>query len=117
MKSVLFLVRTAPYGSAAIPEAARACLGFATMPLDLTLLLTDDAAWAPAPNQAAETIGAPAVPLLLESLVDADVKVAVDEEALAARGLSTEALPEGVVSVSAAAIGDLVHRSDAILTY
>ncbi len=117
MKTVLFLVRSAPYGSAAIPEGARACLGFATMPLDLTFLLTEDAAWACAPDQVPESIQAPAVPALLETLLDADVKVAVDAEALSARGLDPQGLPEGVVAVSAAAIGDLVHHSDAILTY
>jgi len=117
MKSVLFLVRTAPYGSAAIPEGVRACMGFATMPLDLSFLLTDDATWALAPNQRPESIGAPSVLGLIEGLLDADVKVLADREALQARGLKIDDLPDGVSAVNPEELAGLVRSSHAILTY
>jgi len=117
MKSVLFLVRTAPYGSAAIPEGVRACMGFATMPLDLSFLLTDDATWALAPNQKPESIGAASVLSLIEGLVDADVKVLADREAMEARGLRPDNLPDGVSPVTRGELAGLVRSSHAILTY
>jgi len=46
VKQILFIVRTAPYGTAASPESVRSCLGFAIMPVEVYYLLTGDGAWA-----------------------------------------------------------------------
>lgn len=117
MKSILFVVRTAPYGSAGIPESVRGCLGFATMPLDLHFLLVDDATWALAPNQQPAAIGGTPMPVLLEGLADSDVKLYAEAEALGARGLSTEGLGFEVTAVTREQIQALIASADAVLTY
>jgi tRNA 2-thiouridine synthesizing protein C len=117
VKSILFAVRTAPYGSAGIPESVRGCLGFATMPLDLHYLLLDDATWALAPGQNPAAIGNAPVPDLLEGLADADVKLYADAQSLADRGLAVEGLPFPVEALTREQIRELIARSDAVLTY
>jgi tRNA 2-thiouridine synthesizing protein C len=117
VKTILFVVRTAPYGSAGIPESVRNCLGFATMPLDLNYLLLDDATWALAPGQKPAAIGNAAIPDLLEGLADADVKLYADAESLADRALSVEGLAFEVQALTREQIRDLIAGSDAVLTY
>jgi tRNA 2-thiouridine synthesizing protein C len=117
VKRVLFMVRTAPYGSAAIPESVRACLGFATMPIETTYLLMDDAAWALAPGQSPETIAAAPVQKLIANLADLDVRLCVEADALAERGLSAEGLPFEVEPLSQEAIAELIATADAVMTY
>lgn len=117
MKKVLFLVRTAPYGSAAIPESVRACLGFGTMPMEVSYVLMDDATWALAPGQRPESIGASSVQTTLAALGGVDVEVLVEAEALAERGLTAEGAGPGVRAVSGAQIADLVAAADVVMTY
>jgi len=117
MKQVLFLVRSAPYGTASIPESVRGCLGFATMPLELAYVLMDDAAWALAPGQESTAIGAPPVLGLFAGLADADVQLFVDEQALAERGLSLEGVVPEFAPVSGEQIAALISRAHAVMTY
>ena len=117
MKSVLFLVRSAPYGSAAIPESVRACLGFGTMPMDVNYVLMDDAAWALTPNQRPEAIDASPVQQVLAALADLDVNLFVDSQALEERGLCLEGLPAHFTPASHERIADLIAGADAVLTY
>ena len=90
MKTVLFMVRTAPHGSAAIPESHRACLGFATMPFEVNYLLTDDAVWALQPGQDAEAIGGHDARALVSELGDLGVNLFAEADALQARGIDAE---------------------------
>ncbi len=116
MKTVLFMVRTAPHGSAAIPESHRACLGFATMPFEVRYLLTDDAVWALQPGQQAEAIGGHDARALIGGLADLGVTLFADADALDARGIARDALePIGVLGTDE--IADLIAEADAVLTY
>jgi tRNA 2-thiouridine synthesizing protein C len=114
MKSVLFLVRSAPYGSAAIPESVRACLGFGTMPMEVNYVLMDDAVWAMALSQRPETIGSPPAQQILGALADLDVNLFAEAAALEERGLEAA---EQFRPVSLDGIADLIARADAVMTY
>lgn len=117
MKKVLFLVRSAPYGSAAIPESVRACLGFGTMPLEVSYVLTDDATWVLLPDHQPEPIGGNDALALIGNLSDLGVRLYVDEAALAARGLTAGADAPEFVALPPDGIADLVAGADAVLTY
>ena len=117
MKNVVFLVRSAPYGSAGIPESVRACLGFGTMPMDVHYVLMDDAVWALAADQNAEAIGSTDVRKVLSVLADLEVGLHVETEALAERGLTAEAARVELQPVSGEQIADLIAGADVVLTY
>jgi tRNA 2-thiouridine synthesizing protein C len=117
LKHVLFLIRTAPYGSAAIPESVRSCLGFGTMPLQVSYLLMDDAAWAVAPSQDPSGIGGANALQLIQNLADLDVALFVEAEALQERGLTVEGLEPGFEPLSRDAISDLIAQADVVMTY
>ena len=117
MKQILFIVRTAPYGSAAIPESVRSCLGFATMPVEVHYLLTGDGAWALQPGQDPGGIGAQDTLAMIADLADLDVRLYVEAEALAARGLAVEGLDAPVEPLGADQIADLIATADAVITY
>ena len=117
MKQVLFVVRAAPYGSAAIAESVRSCLGFATMPFELSYLLMDDAAWALLPNQRPQGIGGTPVLSIIANLAESDVRLCVDADSLRERGLTTEGVEPRFEALSQAEVADLVGAADAVLTY
>jgi tRNA 2-thiouridine synthesizing protein C len=117
MKRVLFLVRSAPYGSATIAESVRACLGFTTMPLELDYVLMDDAAWALALNQRPAAIGAAPVLELIGNLADSGVRLHVDAAALSERGLRLEGVEPAFAPLDTDALADLIAGADAVLTY
>ena len=117
MKRVLFLVRTAPYGSAAIPESVRSCMGFGTMPFQISYLLMDDGAWAVAPGQAPEAIHGNDALQLIQSLADLDIELLVEQEALAARGLTVEHLDPPIRPVSQDEIADIIASAEMVMTY
>ncbi|MFO8080297.1 MAG: DsrE family protein [Armatimonadota bacterium] len=116
MKTVLFMIRTAPHGSAAIPESHRACLGFATMPFEVNYLLTEEAVWALQPGQRAEAIGGHDARALVGELGDLDVSLYAEAEALEARGIDSDAVAP-IQPLSADEIADLIAGADAVLTY
>ncbi len=117
MKRVVFLVRTPPYGSAAIPESTRTCLGLATMSLDLSYVLMDDATWAILPHQQPELIEGNDVLALITGLAELDVKLQVCSEGLAERGLSATDLRPEFSAISREAITELIAQADVVLTY
>ena len=117
MKRILFLVQTAPYGSAAIPESARACLGLATMPLEISYALTGDAVWALLPAQEPAAIGATSARQVITDLADMDVSLLVDEGSLHERGMQAGDLGEEFSTVTREQIADRVANADAVLTY
>jgi len=117
MKHALFIVRTAPYGSAAIPESVRSCLGFATMPFEISYLLSDDAVWALAPGQNPEALGAANAGELVEQLADLDVNLYAQAEALRERGLSLAGLDSSAQELSTEGIADLIATADVVMTY
>lgn len=117
MKHVVFLVRSAPYGTAAIAESVRACLGFGAMPMAVSYVLMDDGVWALAPHQNAQAIGAKPVLEILSGLADLDVGLYAEQESLAERGLTVDGLEPAFTPISGSAIADLIARADAVLTY
>jgi tRNA 2-thiouridine synthesizing protein C len=117
MKKIVYLVRTAPYGSSGIPESVRGCLGFATLPFDLHYILMDDAAWALLPAQQPEAIGGTDTWKLFEGLADLDVSLYVEAEALAERGLAVSGDGPPFKTLSDAEISALIGEADAVLTF
>jgi len=117
MKRILFLVRSAPYGSATIAESVRGCLGFTTMPFELHYVLMDDAAWVLIPNQQPSAIGAAPVLGLLSNLAEADVRLYVDAVALQQRGLSVDGVEPAFVPLDTDGLAELIASADAVLTY
>jgi tRNA 2-thiouridine synthesizing protein C len=117
MKKLLIAVRTAPYGSAAIPESVRAAMGLSTMPFETRYLLMDDAVWALLPDQQPAGIAASSVLDTVSSLTDLDVELCVEAEALQERGIDEATLTVPVTPVSREDIADLIGTADAVLTY
>ena len=117
MKKILFLMRTAPYGSAGIAEGARGALGFATLPYELNILLMDEAVWALLPNQQPESIGGNLTWSLFETLADIDVTLNVDSEALNERGITIPSDAPKFNSLNTDEISALIGQADAVLTY
>lgn len=117
MKRVLFLVRTAPYGSAAIPESVRSCMGFGTMPFHISYVLMDDAAWAVVPGQQPQAIHGNDALQLVQSLADLDIDLLVEEHALNERGLSVDGLDPAIRPVSQQEIAELIAQADMVMTY
>ena len=117
MKRILILVQTAPYGSAAIPESARACLGLATMPLQISYVLAGDAVWALLPRQDPDPIGATNALQVIRDLAEMDVALLVEDRSLAERGLSPGDAGEEFTTITREQIADLVANADAVLTY
>jgi len=117
LKHVLFIVRTAPYGSAAVPESVRSCLGFGTMPMLVSYLLMDDGVWAVAPSQEPSAIGGANALELIQGLSDLDVTLYAEIEALQARGLAVDGLEPGFAPVSRDEISELIAQSDIVMTY
>jgi sulfur relay protein TusC/DsrF len=117
MKRVVFLVRTPPYGSAAISESTRTCLGLSAMSFDLSYVLMDDATWAILPQQRPELIEGNDVLALITGLAELDVKLRVCSEGLAERGLSATDLRPEFSPVSREGIADLIAQADVVLTY
>jgi tRNA 2-thiouridine synthesizing protein C len=117
MKSVLFLVRSAPYGSAGIPESVRSCLGFGAMPMNVSYVLLDDAVWALMPDQNPAAIHSTDVRKVLGGLEDLDVALYAGEASLADRGLTLEGATPTLAPITAAGIADLIATSDVVLTY
>lgn len=117
MKQILFIVRTAPHGSAAIGESVRACLGFATMPVEVAYLLMGDGVWALQPGQRPAAIGGEDPLAHIGGLADLDVRLFVESEALSARGLSVEGLEFEIAPLGAEGIADLIAAADAVITY
>lgn len=117
MKQILFIVRTAPHGSAAIGESVRACLGFATMPVAVNYLLLGDGVWALQPGQEPAAIGGADTREHIGSLAELDVRLCVEARALAERGLSVDGLEFEVLPLTTEEIADLIATADAVITY
>ena len=117
VKKVLFMVRSAPYGTAAIPESVRACLGFATMTGEVSYLLMNDAVWALMPDQQAGLINAENALEMLRQLNELGVALHVETTALQQRDLPLEEVDIPVAPLSQDEISDLIATVDAVITY
>ena len=117
MKQVVFLVQSAPHGTAAIPESQRSCLGLATMPFEIRYVLEADAVWALLPGQSPEAIGSSDARELVTQLADLDVALYVEKEALAVRGMAAADLGPEFTTVTREHIAEFIASADAVLTY
>ncbi len=117
MKQVVFLVQSAPHGTAAIPESQRSCLGLATMPFEISYVLEADAVWALLPGQRPEAIGSIDTLELVSQLADLDVALYVDRDALATRGIPEADLGPEFTTVTREQIAEFIASADAVLTY
>lgn len=117
MKQIVFLVQSAPHGTAAIPESHRCCLGLATLPFEMRYVLEDDAVWALQPGQRPEAIGGTDARELIAQLADLDVTVCVEEQALAARAMTEADLAPEFVVVTREQIAEFIAGADAVITY
>ena len=117
MKQVVFLVQSAPHGTAAIPESQRCCLGLATLPFEMRYVLEGDAVWALQPGQRSEVIGGTDARELVAQLADLDVGLYVEKEALATRGMVEGDLGPEFTTVTREQIAEFIASADAVLTY
>lgn len=117
MKKILFLIRTAPYGSAGIAEGVRSALGFATLPYEINVILMDEAVWALLPNQRPDAIGSATTWSLFETLADIDVILNADSEAIAERGITISSDGPKFNILNSDEISALIGQADAVLTY
>lgn len=102
-KSLLMLMRHAPYAGARATEALEAALVGAVFDLPTSLLFRDDGVWQLLPDQQADALGVRTHSNLISALPQYDItNLYVCSESLAARHLQRDQLTSGVTLVSLA---------------
>ncbi len=117
MKQVVFLVQSAPHGTAAIPESQRCCLGLATLPFEIRYVLEADAVWALLPEQHPEAVGGYDAGELITQRAELDVALYVDQDALNSHGMAEADLRPEFTTVTREQIAEFIASADAVLTY
>lgn len=100
-KSLLLLMRHAPYAGARATEALEAALVGAVFDMPTSLLFRDDGVWQLLPQQQADTLGVRTHSNLISALPQYDItNLYACSESLAARHLRQDQLTSGVTLVS-----------------
>mgnify|MGYP001567949752 CR=1 FL=1 len=110
------LVRRPPLNSIYASEALRQSVGLVLAPLDISVLLLDQAAWLSVPL-APEAIEAPPVKKHVDMLLLLKHRVLVERESLERYGVSPDAVLPGVGIVSARQVAEEVAAADAVIVF
>ena len=115
-KSVAVLLTRAPYGRIHLSEGLRAAGGIAAGfdHHDVTVVFTDDAAYAARTTIDREALNMPAQ---IEDIEANDGRLLVDETALAERDVGADEIAADVAIVSEATISETIHDAEEVLTF
>jgi tRNA 2-thiouridine synthesizing protein C len=117
-KKFMFVNRTAPYGTVYALESLEVVLITAAFDQQVALVFVDDGVWQLKKGQQTKGIETKNFSPTYRALDGYDVeKLYVEEEALAARGLTEEDLLVDVTVMSRAELGKLMVEMDVVLTF
>ncbi len=118
VKKFMFVNRKAPYGTIYALESLEVVLITAAFDQDVTLVFLDDGVYQLVKGQQTKGIETKNFSPAYRALEDYDIeKLYVEEEALAARGLTEEDLLVDVTVMKRAELGALMDEQDAILSF
>ena len=117
-KKFMFVNRTAPYGTVYALVSLEVVLITAAFDQDVSLVFIDDGVWQLKKGQQTKGIETKNFSPTYRALEDYDVeKLYVEQESLAARGLSEEDLIVDVTVLPAAELGALMAEQDVVLSF
>ena len=118
MKKFMFVNRKAPYGSIYALESLEVVLIAATFDQDVSLVFLDDGVYEIVKGQNSKAIGIKNFSPTYRALEGYDVeKLFVEQESMAARGLTEADLLVPVKVLSSAEVADLMVEQDVILSF
>jgi tRNA 2-thiouridine synthesizing protein C len=118
IKKFMFVNRKAPYGTIYALESLEVVLIAAAFEQDVSLAFMDDGVYELKKGHQTKGIGMKGFEKTYGALDDYDVnKLFVDEESLAARGLTADDLCVSVEVVSRAELGKLMEEQDVLLSF
>jgi tRNA 2-thiouridine synthesizing protein C len=118
VKKFMFVNRKAPYGTIYALESLEVVLITATFDQDVSLVFMDDGVYELAKGQQTKGIGIKNFSPSYRALEGYDIeKLYVEEEALAARGLSEDDLLVDVTVMPRAELGKLMDEMDVVLSF
>ncbi len=118
IKKFMFVNRTAPYGTIYALESLEVVLITAAFDQDVSVVFMDDGVYQLKKGQQTKGIENKNFSPTYRALDGYDVeKLYVEEEALAARGLTEEDLLVDVTVMSRAELGKLMDEMDVVLTF
>jgi len=115
-KRVAVVVRRSPLNSVLASEGLRQSVGLVLAPLDITVLLLDQAAWLCVPL-APEAIEAPTIKKHIEMLQLLKHRVLVERESLERYGVPADNLLPGVQVIPARQVAEEVAAADAVIVF
>ena len=117
-KKFMFVNRTAPYGTVYALESLEVVLITAAFDQDVSLVFIEDGVWQLKKGQQTKGIEAKNFSPTYRALEGYDVeKLYVEQESLAARGLTEEDLIVDVNVLPSAALGALMAEQDVVLSF
>lgn len=116
VKTILFILQRAPYGSSATREALDAALAAAAFEQNVQILFTGDGAWHLSADQQADAISSKDTSKMLQALDYYDISdVFVDEISLQERGLSAAPLAIATKAIGGDALKKLIRTADCVV--
>lgn len=117
-KKFMFVNRKAPYGTIYALESLEVVLIGAAFEQDVSLAFLDDGVYQLKKGHATKSIEMKGFEKTYGALEDYDVtKLYVDQESLAARGLTADDLCVPVEVMSRAALGKMMEEQDVVLSF
>lgn len=117
-KKFMFVNRKAPYGSVYALEALEVVLITAAFDQDVSLVFLDDGVFQLKKGQQTKAIESKNFSPTYRALEDYDIeKLYVEQEALAARGLTEDDLLVDVTVMPRAELGQLMEQMDVVLSF
>lgn len=118
IKKFMFVNRKAPYGTIYALESLEVVLIAAAFEQDVSLAFMDDGVYQLKKGHATKAIEMKGFEKTYGALEDYDVtKLYVDQESLAARGLTADDLCVPVEVMSRSALGKLIEDQDVVLSF
>ncbi|MDP2239058.1 MAG: sulfurtransferase complex subunit TusC [Burkholderiales bacterium] len=118
VKKFMFVNRKAPYGTVYALEGLEVVLISAAFDQDVSMVFIDDGVYELVKGQNTKAIGMKNFSPTYRALEGYDIeKLYVDEESLAARGLTTEKLLVPVEVLNTAQMAELMDQQDVVISF
>ncbi|MDD3626372.1 MAG: DsrE family protein [bacterium] len=116
MEKALFLVRTAPYGTASSGEAYRAIIGLGGMGIDTYVILICDGVFNAVKGQSPEKLDMHPIEKAYMNLKDFDVKLYIHKESLDERSLSPEQVLDAEI-ITTEKVNQLLNEIPCVISF
>ena len=117
-KTLLLIIRRAPYGDRLGRAGYDLALAAAAFEQPVALLFMDDGVWQLLPDQQPAAIGAKSISSTLDSLPLYDIEtVYADAQSLNTRGLTADELRGGVELIGPRKLGDFIEGFDTVVSF